>query len=86
MFSMISMILLDDYRRSQLVWKDEMQVELWSEYNSDKFLDVFWQIWPQKQIELVFYLLTQVPKISLEPFWHDQVMRWTFDKLDSWVV
>ena len=44
------MILVDDYRRSQLVWKDEMQVELWSEYNADKFLDVFWQIWPQKQI------------------------------------
>ena len=43
------MILLDDYRRSQLVWKDEMQVELWSEYNADKFLDVFWQIWPQKK-------------------------------------
>lgn len=43
--------VLDDNRRSQLVWKDEMQVNLRSENNRVwQILEDVWQIWTQKLI------------------------------------
>jgi len=43
--------VLDDNRRSQLVWKDETQVDLRSENNRVwQILEDLWQIWTQKLI------------------------------------